>query len=60
METGICVGDLQSIAGANDADGQHSGGVDEFKRSIDRIAANKLLFWVALLTLHCEIKGKVF
>ena len=60
LETGIRVRDLQSVTGANDADGQHSGGVDEFKRSIDRIAADKLLFWVVLLPLHCEIKGKVF
>ena len=60
METGISMGDLQAVTRANDTDGQHSGGVDEFKRSIDRIAADKLLFWMALLTLHCEIKGKVF
>ena len=48
---GISVGDLQSVAGANDSDGQHSGGVDEFKRSIDRIATDNLRFWMVLLPL---------
>ena len=60
LETGISVGDLQSVTGANDSDRQHSGGVDEFKRSIDRIAADKLLFWMALLPLALRDQGESF
>jgi hypothetical protein len=51
LETGISVGDLQSVTGANDSDRQHSGGVDEFKRSINRIATDNLGFWMVLLPL---------
>ena len=60
LKTRIRVGDLQPVAGADDADGQHAGGMDEFNRGVDRIATDDLCFGVGLFPILDEIERRVF
>ena len=48
------------VARADDADRQHAGGMDQFDRSVDRIAADDLCFGVGPFPILDEIERRVF
>src|SRR5262245_33522017 len=56
LEAGVRVGDLQLVARADDTDRQHPGRMNDFNRSIDRIAADNFLVWMVFLPLRREIE----
>src|SRR5215510_1916839 len=58
LKAGVRVGDLQPVARADHTDGQHPGRMNNFNRSVDRIAADNFLVWMVFLPLRREIEGK--